>query len=100
MADYLAIVSIFVAGPAIVTLTALWLSARARARRAEAIIHQLTIAPALRGEGPPVLDLNTAVDAIAIEVERISEGQRFIAKVLGDRPAKELSAPPGVCTPH
>lgn len=92
--------SIFVAGPAIVTLTALWLSARARARRAEAIIHQLAVMPALRGEGQVDPGLGTAVDAIAIEVERIAEGQRFITKVLGDRPAKELPAPPRAVTPH
>jgi hypothetical protein len=28
-----------------------------------------------------------AVDAIAIEVERISEGQRFVTKIMADRPA-------------
>ena len=36
----------------------------------------------------PRLDrLEQAVDAIAIEVERISEGQRFVTKVLAERPA-------------
>ena len=36
----------------------------------------------------PRLDrLEQAVDAIAIEVERISESQRFVAKVLAERPA-------------
>lgn len=43
---------------------------------------------------PPVDDasaqrlerLEHAIDAIAIEVERISEGQRFVTKVLADRP--------------
>ena len=35
----------------------------------------------------PRLDrLEQAVDAIAIEIERISEGQRFVTKVLVDRP--------------
>jgi hypothetical protein len=32
--------------------------------------------------------LEQAVDTIAIEVERVSEGQRFITKVLVDRPAQ------------
>ncbi len=31
--------------------------------------------------------MEQAVDAIAIEVERISEGQRFITKMLAERPA-------------
>jgi hypothetical protein len=36
----------------------------------------------------PRLDrLEQAVDAIAIEVERISEGQRFVTKVLSERPS-------------
>lgn len=35
--------------------------------------------------------LDNAVDAIAIEVERISESQRFVAKVFAERPA---AAPP------
>ena len=39
----------------------------------------------------PRLDrLEQAVDAIAIEVERISEGQRFVTRVLAERP---MSAP-------
>jgi len=29
--------------------------------------------------------LDTAVDAMAVEVERISEGQRFVTKVLAER---------------
>ncbi len=33
-----------------------------------------------------------SVDAIAIEMERVSEGQRFLTKVMGER--KELGAPP------
>jgi hypothetical protein len=35
----------------------------------------------------PRLDrLENAVDAIAIEIERISEGQRFVTKVMTERP--------------
>ncbi len=46
--------------------------------------------------------LEQAVDAIAVEVERISEGQRFTTKLLAER----LEAPPAprvperVITPH
>lgn len=36
----------------------------------------------------PRLDrLEHAIDAIAIEVERVSEGQRFVTKILAERPA-------------
>jgi hypothetical protein len=31
--------------------------------------------------------LEQAVDAIAIEIERISEGQRFVTRLLSERPA-------------
>jgi hypothetical protein len=42
----------------------------------------------------PRLDhLEHAVDAIAIEVERISESQRFMAKVLAERPVSAAPAP-------
>lgn len=37
---------------------------------------------------PRLERLEQAIDAVAIEVERISESQRFIAKVLAERPAQ------------
>ena len=37
--------------------------------------------------------LEQAVDAIAIEIERISEGQRFVTRVLAERPASPAQAP-------
>jgi hypothetical protein len=43
------------------------------------------------------------VDAIAIEVERISEAQRFTAQVLAERldfPAGPKRVPERVITPH
>lgn len=42
---------------------------------------------------PPRLDrLEQAVDAIAIEIERVSEGQRFMTKVMSERPASVMSS--------
>jgi hypothetical protein len=38
--------------------------------------------------------LEQAVDTIAIEVERISEGQRFVTKLLSERPRATASMPP------
>lgn len=34
--------------------------------------------------------LEQAVDSIAIEVERVEEGQRFVTRLLGDREASAL----------
>ena len=53
---------------------------------------------------PPVSDpamnarmdrLEQAMDAIAIEIERVSEGQRFVTKVLTQRPAQSAPTPAG-----
>lgn len=50
--------------------------------------------------------LEQAVEAIALEVERISEGQRFTTKLLSERAAAEplrglqSSEPPRRITPH
>ncbi len=48
--------------------------------------------------------LDTAVDSIAVEVERISEGQRFVSRVLAERTSTPaLSERPknsGSTTPH
>lgn len=37
--------------------------------------------------------IEAAVEAIAIEVERISEGQRFTTRLLSERPAPPLPVP-------
>ena len=90
--------------PVTVTLTTLWLAARRRAEKAERIVHELAIAPALRGEhaGAASAQLGQAIDAIALEVERISEGQRFTTRLLSERREGILpgSTPPRVNTPH
>jgi hypothetical protein len=39
--------------------------------------------------------LESGVDAIALEVERISEGQRFVTKLLADREKSRIEAPRG-----
>lgn len=50
--------------------------------------------------------IEEAVDAIAIEVERMGEGQRFVTKLLADRGAASLPETPKssgsgqVITPH
>jgi hypothetical protein len=90
--------------PVSITLTALWLTTRRRAQKAEKIVHELVIAPALRGEGAgaATTHLGQAIDAIAVEVERISEGQRFTTKLLSERREGAVSPArsPRVDTPH
>jgi len=44
------------------------------------------VVPKLDEIAPRMERLEQAVDAIAIEVERISEGQRFVTKILAERP--------------
>ena len=82
-----------------VTFIALWIRARERAIRA-AVDPRRHVEPEADIER-----LVNAVDAIAVEVERISEAQRFTTKVLVERHdtsgvAKRLSAPERVITPH
>ncbi len=56
--------------------------ARAYARRLEST-------PVLRGPAPELAErlerMEQAIDTIAVEVERISEGQRFTTKLLAER---------------
>ena len=80
-----------------------WLGAHFAARRAvrRALRDAGVEAPVLSRE--QLQQLLQSVDAIALEVERISEAQRFATKVLVDRIPAPVSAPrrdPGVITPH
>lgn len=54
-------------------------------------------APAASGESAQRLErLEHAVDAIAIEIERVAEGQRFVTKIMAERP---VSPPAAVLSP-
>jgi hypothetical protein len=75
-----------------------WIRARERAIRAE----QQLGAPAPVGDAR--FDrLEEAVESMAVEVERMAEGQRFVSKLLAERPGQERDAgarPARVITPH
>jgi len=43
-----------------------------------------------------IVQLQQAVDAIAIEVERLSEGQRFTTKLLAERDRETTQLPPAI----
>ena len=55
-----------------------------RGAKSDAPAHDPMIAPRLDR-------LEHAVDAIAIEIERVSEGQRFVTKILAERPGTNAS---------
>jgi hypothetical protein len=63
-----------------------WAFARARARFAR---------PGAPADTARMDQLQTAVDAIALEVERISEGQRYVTKVLGEGVAQPVDVEAG-----
>jgi hypothetical protein len=91
-------------GPLTAVLGTLWIVALRRAQRAETMLDRVMLTQQIRGEGKePASRVMDALDSLAIEVERISEAQRFTARILADRhdaarPAP--SVPARVVTPH
>lgn len=67
--------------------------ARAFARRMDRSASRVAVAPEISTQ---LTQLNQAVDAIALEVERISEGQRYATKLLSEQrePARQGLATP------
>ena len=66
-------------------------------RRTSATPRQSAVAdPAVQNR---LEQLQQSVDTIAIEIERISEGQRFVTKVLSERPALGAGAADPIRTP-
>ena len=49
---------------------------------------------------PRLERLEQAVDAVAIEIERISESQRFVTRILAERPRQTASAGPASAAPE
>lgn len=80
---------------------AAWMRARERAIRAE-LAHQRPVAE----HDARLEQLQQTVDAIAVEVERISEAQRFTTKLLAEqhpdsvRLAAHPAPPQRMITPH
>ena len=79
-----------------------WIGAQLGARRlAKRIAEAQSLAS---GENAARLnELTQVMEGIALEVERISEGQRFTAKLLSERGAQPMPTPrreSGIVTPH
>ena len=80
--------------------TIAWFRMRERAIRAEAALDEMR-----RASGPGALSsLDSAIQDMAVEVERLAEGQRFVARVLSERSARLAPEAPKsllrVDTPH
>jgi hypothetical protein len=75
---------------------ALWIRARDRATRAESLLEGMRF-------GGRTDSMSPALDAIAEEVERIGEGQRFITRIMSENANRVESTRPraaGSVTPH
>jgi hypothetical protein len=89
---------------AVVGFAASWLGAQFGAKRAARLAAESVLAGDRAGLDRNLTALVQAVDSIALEVERLSEGQRFTARLLSERPVlagaprQESQARP--ITPH
>jgi hypothetical protein len=82
-----------IAGMTMIVLIALGVPfVRALARRWDRESIQPRVAPEVAAR---LERIEQAVEAVAIEVERISEGQRFTTKLLSDRAADVVPQPRG-----
>ncbi|MEP7064930.1 MAG: hypothetical protein ABI889_02745 [Gemmatimonadota bacterium] len=76
--------------PGIVIMTKMWFSHREKMAGLRAPRQGMGITDAR------IERIEQAVESIAIEMERVSEGQRFVTKLLSERaPAKPDQLPPG-----
>ena len=78
--------------------------ARTRGRALRAEMAQRTVPAALEGQ---LAQLQQSIDAMALELERIAEAQRFTARLMSERtpggaalPGASLQREPGTITPH
>jgi hypothetical protein len=71
-------------------------------RRYLELKHERRVPGSVDGLSERLERIELAVETTALEVERISEGNRFMAKLLADRSAPPQSAtrPERVITPH
>ena len=88
----------------VVAFVAGWVGAQFGARRAARIAADEALARGGLGLDRTLGALIQAVDAVSLEVERLSEGQRFTARLLSERqaviPSSKLESAGRVVTPH
>lgn len=91
--------------PTSIGLGMAWWSARTELRVRRELTRGWPEPPSRHDGASDTRRLEEAVDAIALEVERIAEAQRFVARLLAERAETERalpspSSPPRVITPH
>ena len=71
-------------------------------RRFLELRHERSLHTAPQTDAERLARIESMVEVTAVEVERIAEANRFIAKLLADRtgPATQLVKPERVITPH
>ena len=115
MEELFAVIGLFTL-PLSIGFAVAWWNARRELQIRREIHLELGVRPRLHpdsrqlGDGRQLGDtrhLEEAVEAIALEVERLAEAQRFVAKVLSERTGSERprerpgsSVSPHVITPH
>ncbi|HEY4217936.1 MAG TPA: hypothetical protein VGM67_12415 [Gemmatimonadaceae bacterium] len=82
-----------------------WIGARFAARAAaRTVLVEADMQRASGSDQAEFRQLTQSIDAIAIEVERIAEAQRFMARVLVERPDQRMASvvrrDSGNATPH
>jgi hypothetical protein len=83
-----------------------WLGARFGTRRVvQQVLDALPSAEQQQLTALQLGELSQAVDVLSIEIERLSEGQRYAAKLLTQRQSGQVSSSPGdrpagAITPH
>lgn len=89
---------------AVVGFVAAWFGAQFGARRAAQMAADEALAKGGLGVDRTLAALVQAVDAVSLEVERLSEGQRFTARLLSERPvvipSPKQESSGRVTTPH
>jgi len=91
--------------PTCIGLGMAWWSARNELQVRRELTRGWPEPPSHRERAADTRRLEEAVDAIALEVERIAEAQRFVARLLAERTEAERalppqSSPPRTVTPH
>jgi hypothetical protein len=86
-------------------LAGAWFGARFGTRRViQEVLDVLPSSTQQEQTNQQLRGLSQAVDTMAVEIERLSEGQRYAARLLADRGANKFSPPadrpPGAITPH
>jgi hypothetical protein len=94
--------SVFLAAISLVCGTVIVLGSLRFLRRYLELKHEQRVPLAINGLGDRLERIESAVESTAIEVERISEANRFMAKLLAERSGAAVlpSRPERVITPH